>query len=121
MNTTLWALQALMSLTFLYSGVNKSIYSIRTLVDERGQTGVEGLPLFFVRFIGVSEILGAFGLVLPWALSITAWMTPLTAVLLALVMVPAAVIHYRRNEPKNILTNVVLFATGVVIAYGRFF
>ena|ERR1041384_1577085 len=119
MNTTLWVLQALMSITFLYSGINKSFYSIRTLVDQKGQTGVEHLTLPFVRFIGVSEILGAFGLILPWALGIAPWLTPLTAILFAMIMVPAAVIHYKRHEPRNIATNVILFTICVVIALLR--
>jgi len=119
MNATLWVLQALMSITFLYSGVNKSVYSIRKLVDEIGQTGVENLPPAFVRFIGVSEILGAFGLILPWGLHILPWLTPVTAALLAMVMVPAATIHYKRHEPRNVATNVVLFMCCAGITYGR--
>lgn len=119
MNTTLWVLQALMSITFLYSGINKSVFSIRTLVDQRGQTGVEHLSLPFVRFIGISEILGAVGLILPWALNIDPWLTPLSALLFAFIMIPAAVIHYRRHESRNIATNVTLFAICMFIALLR--
>lgn len=119
MNATLWTLQILVSVTFLYSGICKSIYSIRTLVDVKGQTGVENLPVPAVRFIGVSEILGAFGLLLPWGLRIAPWLTPVTAILLAMVMIPAGVIHYQRHEPKNILTNVVLFVCCGAIVWGR--
>ena len=119
MNTILWVLQALMSITFLYSGINKSVFSIRTLVDKKGQTGVEHLPLPFVRFIGVTEILGAFGLILPLALGIASWLTWVTAILFAMIMIPAAVIHYKRHEPKNIATNVTLFVICVVIALLR--
>jgi len=119
MNLILWILQALVSITFLYSGICKSIYSIRTLVDVKGQTGVERLPLPIVRSIGGAEILGAFGLLLPWALQITPGLTSITAILLAMVMVPAGVIHYQRHEPKNIVTNVILFVCCGAIAWGR--
>lgn len=115
----MWVLQALMSITFLYSGINKSIYSIRTLVDLKGQTGVEHLALPFVRFIGITEILGAFGLILPWALHIMPWLTPLSAALLAMIMIPAAAIHRKRHEPKNVATNVALFVCCVAIVLGR--
>lgn len=58
MNTTLWILQSLVAFAFLYSGINKSILSEQRLVAS-GQTGVEGLPLPLIRFIGISEISAA--------------------------------------------------------------
>jgi hypothetical protein len=51
----------------MFSSINKSIYSEKTLV-AKGQTGVENLPLTLIRFIGISEILGAIGLILPMLL-----------------------------------------------------
>lgn len=121
MNTTLWILQALMSATFIYSGINKSIFSIRKLVDEIGQTGVDGLSPSFVRFIGISEILGAAGLILPWWLKIFPILTPITAIILAVIMIPAAKIHYKRKEPRNVATNAILFSICLFIACGRLF
>lgn len=121
MNAVLWILQALVSVTFMYSGINKSIFSIRKLVYEKGQTGVENLSLPFVRFIGISEILGAVGLILPWWLNILPVLTPVSAILFAFIMVPAAIIHYKRKEPKNVFTNTILFCICIFIAYGRIF
>ncbi|GAA4794898.1 hypothetical protein GCM10023231_24100 [Olivibacter ginsenosidimutans] len=118
MNGILWILQFIVAITFLYSGINKSIYSERKLV-ERGQTGVEGLPLTLIRFIGRSEILGSMGLILPSLLHLFPVLTVISAICLAIIMIPAALIHYRRNEPKNILTNAILFLMCVFIAYGR--
>jgi uncharacterized membrane protein YphA (DoxX/SURF4 family) len=119
MNTVLWILQVLAAATFMYSGVNKSIFSIRKLVYEKGQTGVENLSLPLVRFIAISEILGAIGLILPWWLNILPGLTSVSAILLSLIMIPAAVIHYKRKEPKNVITNVILFGICIFIAYGR--
>ena len=119
MNTTLWILQAAMAVTFMYSGVNKSIFSIRKLVDEKGQTGVEHLPVPVVRFIGISEMLGAIGLILPGWLHKIPVLTPVSGILFALVMIPAGIIHFKRKEPKNVFTNVVLFCICMLIAYGR--
>ena len=121
MNSILWILQTLMFITFMYSGVNKSIFSIRKLVYEKGQTGVENLSIPIVRFIGISEILGAVGLILPWWLNILPVLTPVSAILFALIMIPAAVIHYKRKEPKNVFTNVILFCICIFIGYGRIF
>ena len=65
MNTTLWILQGLVAFVFMYSGINKTIFSEQKLVAS-GQTGVEGLPLPLIRFIGISEMLGAAGIIIPW-------------------------------------------------------
>jgi uncharacterized membrane protein YphA (DoxX/SURF4 family) len=110
-----------MALAFMYSGINKSIFSIRKLVYEKGQTGVEDLSLPFVRFIGISEILGAIGLILPWGLKIFPILTPIAAIVFALVMIPAAIIHYKRKESKNVFINAIFFCICVFIAYGRLF
>jgi uncharacterized membrane protein YphA (DoxX/SURF4 family) len=121
MNTILWVLQALMAAVFLYSGINKSLFSIPVLVHDRGQTGIENLSLSLVRFIGISEILGAVGLIAPWYFNILPVLTPIAAMLFAIIMIPAAVIHYTRKEPKNVLTNVIVFLICIAIAYGRAF
>jgi uncharacterized membrane protein YphA (DoxX/SURF4 family) len=121
MNTILWILQVVAAATFMYSGVNKSIFSIRKLVYEKGQTGVENLSIPTVRFIGISEILGAVGLILPCWLNILPGLTSISALLLSIIMIPAAVIHYKRKEPKNVLTNVILFGICIFIAYGRMY
>ena len=120
MNTILVILQTMMAIVFLYSGINKSIFSIPELVHSKGQTGVDNLPLPLVRFIGISEILGSVGLIAPWYFNILPILTPIAASLFAIIMVPAAVIHYKRKELKNVFVNVVLFSICIVIAYYRF-
>jgi uncharacterized membrane protein YphA (DoxX/SURF4 family) len=119
MNTILWILQVLMAVIFLYSGINKSFFSIPELVHARGQTGVENLPLSLVRFIGISEILGGVGLLAPWYLDIWPVLTPIVAILFSIIMVPAAVIHYKRREPRNVFVNVIIFSICIIIAYFR--
>lgn len=118
MNTVLWILQSLIAVTFLYSGVNKSIYPEQKLV-AKGQTGVEGLPISLIRFIGVSEILGAIGIILPSLLHILPVLTTISSIGFAVIMVPAAIIHYKRHEPQNVFTNCVIFVICVFIVYGR--
>jgi hypothetical protein len=73
-----------------------------------------------IRLIGLVEIVGAVGLVLPAAVHIAPILVPLAAVGLALVMVGAIVVHARRKEPMNIAVNVVLIALAVIVAWGRF-
>jgi len=85
-----------------------------------GQTGVEGLPITLTRFIGIIEILGAIGLILPVALNILPQLTAISAIGFAIIMVLAARIHYQRHEPKNALNNLILLLLCVLIAWYRF-
>ncbi len=123
MNLLLWILQILLAMVFSYSGINKSIYSERALV-AKGQTGVEGLPTGLIRFIGIAEILGSIGILLPCLINVFPLLTPVSALCLALIMVPAAIIHYKRipkskKEGNNVITNIVLFVMCLIVAYGR--
>jgi uncharacterized membrane protein YphA (DoxX/SURF4 family) len=119
MNTIVWTLQILVAAAFLYSGINKSIYSEQKLVAI-GQTGVEGLPITLTRFIGIIEILGAIGLILPVALNVLPKLTGMSAIGFAIIMVLAARIHYQRHEPKNTVNNIILLLLCLLIAWYRF-
>jgi uncharacterized membrane protein YphA (DoxX/SURF4 family) len=118
MNIFIWVLQGITAFIFMFSGINKSVYSEKTLVSK-GQTGVEGLPLMLIRFIGITEISGATGLVLPMLLNIYPKLTGISAICLALIMIPAAVIHYKRKEFKNVIVNFAIFIACFAIAYFR--
>jgi hypothetical protein len=120
MNTLLWSCQVVLALAFGYSGLCKSIYSEATLVGKKGQTGVAGLPMILIRIIGIAEILGMAGTILPWWLGIAPMLTPVTAVCFGVIMLFAAPIHYKRKEPGNVATNLVLLAIAIFTAYGRF-
>ncbi len=117
MELFIWILQALIAFVFLYSGINKSYFDEKTLV-QRGQTGVEGLPHWLIKAIGISEIFGAIGLILPMMVGRLEILTPLAAICLGAIMIPAAVIHYRRNEPKTIMINLtILIICGIVACW----
>lgn len=118
MNTALWIVQLLLAGVFLLSGVMKSTQS-RAKMAETGQTGVAGLPMPFIRFIGISEILAAIGLVAPRLSGVAPVLTPLAAIGLMIVMIPAAVIHHRLHEPRNVATNLTLFLLCVLVCWGR--
>lgn len=118
MNIAIWTLQGTIAIIFMYSGINKSIYSEQTLVSK-GQTGVEGLPTRLIRFIGISEIAGATGLILPSILDIYPYLTSISALCLGLIMIPAAIIHYKRKEHQSVVVNVVILLVCLTIAYYR--
>jgi uncharacterized membrane protein YphA (DoxX/SURF4 family) len=118
MNIALWICQVFVAIVFLYSGLHKIRYSERELV-AMGQTGVEGLPLATIRFIAVCELLGVCGLILPQLLHVVPLLTPISAVLLGIIMILAGRIHYRRGENRNVATNMVVLILCLFIAWGR--
>jgi len=125
MNIILWFLQAFLAFTFIYSGTCKLLLPIQKLV-AMGQTGIQGLPIWFVRFIGIAELLGAVGLILPWLLSLYPILTPVSAICLSFIMPFAAIIHYKRavkynlqKEMKNVMVNVMIFLLCLTVAYFR--
>ncbi|MCI0648540.1 MAG: DoxX family protein [Chloroflexi bacterium] len=119
MNIALWIVQILLAIVFLMAGVTKITQPTEKLV-ERGMGFVEDFSPNTIRLIGVLEVLGAIGVVLPALTGILPWLTPLAAVGLALTMVGAALTHLRRGEYPNIIANVILFALTVFVAYGQF-
>jgi uncharacterized membrane protein len=118
MNIVLWVLQVLLGLAFLASGVVKATRDRGQLLERMPY--VEDLSDGQVRTIGLLEIAGGLGLVLPAATGIAPVLTPLAAVGLAIVMIGAALLHVRRNEPQGIALTTVLFVGMAVIAWGRF-
>ncbi|HXO52663.1 MAG TPA: DoxX family protein [Mycobacterium sp.] len=119
MNLALWIIAIVLAVAFAGSGLMKLVVPKDKLVTA-GQGWAQDFSTTSIRLIGLAEILGAIGLVLPAAVHIAPILVPLAAVGLALVMVGAAVVHARRNEPMNIAVNVVLIALAVFVAWGRF-
>jgi uncharacterized membrane protein YphA (DoxX/SURF4 family) len=119
MNTILWICQIFLALLFFYSGLMKSTQGRERLVSI-GQTGVDGLAYPLIRFIGVTELLGALGIILPWATHILPLLTPLTALGFALIMLLAAPIHIKRKEFPAAAFNVFVFCISIWVAYMRF-
>jgi putative exporter of polyketide antibiotics len=118
MNIFLWILQGLLGAAFIMAGAMKAIQPKEKL--SANMTWVNRRTAGTVKFIGVMEILGGLGLILPWATGIATILTPLAAVGLAVIMVLAIVDHVRAKEYNVILFNVILGALAVVIAIGRF-
>ena len=118
MNTILWIAQALLSAAFLYSGICKTVLSEQQLI-AKGQTGVAGYSNATIHFIGIAEILGAAGIILPWLTGILPALTPIAALCFAIIMLLAAPIHYRLKEPRNVATNITLLLLSLLVIWGR--
>lgn len=118
MNVLLWIAQAVLAAMFVMAGVMKSTQPKEKLQPRLPY--VEDFSAGTMKFIGVVELLGGLGLILPAATGIAPILTPIAATGLALVMVGAAVTHIRRREPSGVAFNAVLFALAVLVAWGRF-
>jgi hypothetical protein len=112
-NKTLWGVQALLALLFLFAGGMKLVLPVEAM------TGPVAFPGWFLRFIGVCEILGGLGLVLPGVLRIRPGLTALAAMGLTIIMIGAVMVSaYGLGVSAAVLPAIVGTLTGVV-AYGR--
>lgn len=119
MNIGLWIVQILLALAFLMAGTLKATQPIDRLA-ARMQWVNSLRPPRLVRVIGVLEVLGAIGLILPAVTGILPWLTPVAAIGLVLTMIGAMLLHARRGETAHIAPNVVLLLLAAFIVVGRF-
>lgn len=118
MNIALWVVAVLLAIPFFISGILKAVTPKEKLAANERMAWAEDFSPNMIRFIGVMEALGAIGLIAPWATGIAPILTPLAALGLFVVMVGAAIVHKRRNEPM--VPNIVLGALALFVAVGRF-
>jgi uncharacterized membrane protein YphA (DoxX/SURF4 family) len=118
MNVFLWIVQIALAAAFVLAGVMKATQPKEKL--QPNLPWVEDFSAGTVRLIGVAELLGGIGLVLPAATGIAPGLTPIAATCLAVVMVLAATTHIRRKEPSGVAINAVLFLLAAFVAWGRF-
>lgn len=117
MNIALWIVQGLVALAFLLAGFMKTFMPLETL--KKNMTWANDLPAALVRFIGVAELLGAIGLIVPAVTGIQSWLTVAAAGGLVLVMLLAAIFHASRREYSHIGANVVLLLLAAFVLVGR--
>jgi len=118
MNILLWVIQILLALLFLFAGVTKLIWSMEDM-QEMGSPNQVQLPELFIRFIGVVEVLGALGLVLPGIFRIRKGLTALAATGLAIIMVGAIIVTIAGDGIALAITPLIVGLLCAFVAYGR--
>jgi uncharacterized membrane protein len=118
MNVFLWIVQAILAAMFALSGLVKAIQPKDKLVGK--YPWMQDVSQVTVRFIGVMELLGAIGLIVPAVTGIAPVLTPIAGTGLAVMMVLAAATHIRRKEPSGVAVNAILFVLAALVAWGRF-
>lgn len=119
LNLSLWVAQIILAVFFGMTGFAK----LTTPIDLLGQQifWVADVSPTLVRFIGLAELLGAIGLILPSLFRIMPKLTSYAALGLALTMINATAFHITRGEYSVIGLNLLLAIIAVFIAWGRFF
>ena len=116
MTYALWYVQGLLALLFLFAGGMKLVLPIEEL------TAQTPLPGSFIQFIGVAEVLGALGLILPGLLRIRPGLTPLAAAGLVVIMIGATVLTLAGVGGGDAVLALIPLVTGLLcafVAYGR--
>jgi hypothetical protein len=119
MGTALWIVTGLLAVVFLGAGTLKLVRSKEALAAG-GLKWVEDYSANQVHLIGIAEILGAVGLVLPPLVKIGLILVPIAAVGLVLVMIGAALTHAKFKEYPQVVLCIVIAALAVFVAWARF-
>lgn len=117
LNIALWIAQVLLAALFLMAGSTKLFQPIAEIAKTLPWAAE--MPAGLVRFIGLSELLGGIGLLLPSMLRIQPKLTVFAAIGLALVQLLAAGFHISRGETSVIGMNFLFLAMAAFVAWGR--
>ncbi len=113
MNVVLWTVQGLLAALFLWAGGMKLILPVEEMTKQMP------MPALFLRFIGLCEVLGALGLMLPRLLGVRPGLTPLAAAGLVIIMIGATVVMLMNVEVAKALIPLVVGLLSAFVAYGR--
>ena len=115
-NTVLWIVQGLLAVMFLFAGGTKMVMTAEQMAPPPGPIQ---LPVAFIRFIGVCELLGAIGMIVPWLTGIKPGLTPLAGVGLTIIMAGATVVNIVDGPRVAAPFTIVLGALAVTVAWQR--
>ena len=125
MNVAAWIVAGVLAALYLTAGTLKSTQPRERLEGPMPWTTSLETPQ--IRLLGVAELLGALGLVLPKLLGVVddragvlGTLTGLAAAGLALIQAGAIVLHLKRREPAVLPLNVVLMVAAAFVAAARF-
>ena len=117
MNIALWIAQVLLAAVYGMAGILKTF---QTAKAKEQMPWAKTRSDAFVRFVGISELLGAFGLILPIVTGIFPWLTAVAAVGLSLIQLLAIFSEHLPKKEYNIIpVNAILLAVSVFIIVGR--
>ena len=118
MNTILWVLQSLLAAFFLMPGYLKITGSTQKHIDSGHlKPGNSVIP---IRLLGVLELLGCGGIILPQLTKIMPILTPITSVCFCLVMASGLIVHAQKREYKMLPMLSIVLTIAAFVAWCRF-
>jgi hypothetical protein len=111
-----WIVAALLALVYLFAGGTKIARS-RAQLEQSGMTWAAGAHPAVVKLVGIVEILGALGLILPPLFSTAVFLAPLAGVGLIIVQAVAIGIHMKMGDLKSLPINISLLLLAFVAAW----
>lgn len=118
MNIALWIIQILLALLFLFAGGTKLILPVETL-RAMGSPNQIILPGLLLKFVGVCEVLGVLGLILPGLLRKRPNLTPLAAAGLVIIMIGAVALTVAGDGVAAGISPLIVGSLSTFVAYGR--
>ncbi len=113
MTYALWILQVLLGLLFIFAGGSKLVMPIEEMTRD------VAMPGWFLRGIGVCELLGGLGLILPGLFRVRTELTPLAAAGLVIIMIGATVVTATTMSVGMALVPFVVGVLAAFVAYAR--
>lgn len=120
MNVALWITAGVLSAVLLFAGLVKLVVPKQKLSGMRGAAWTDNFSAGSIKSLGVVEVLGAAGLVLPAVTGIAPILVPIAAVGVVLLMIGAAITHSRLGEISGVTANLVYLGLAAFVAWGRF-
>ena len=118
MNTALWVIQGLLSAFFIMPGLGKIGSSKeKHIADGHVKPGASIVP---IRVLGVLELLGCVGIIVPWLIGIMPILKPITAVCFCLIMAAGLLNHARKQVYKILPMLTIVLVLAAIVAYFRF-
>jgi uncharacterized membrane protein YphA (DoxX/SURF4 family) len=118
MNILLWIIQVLLALLFLFAGGTKLVLPVEVL-NAMGSPNQVHLPGLLLKLVGLFEVLGALGLILPGLFRVKTGLTPLAAAGLVIIMIGAVVLTIIGDGIAMAIVPLVVLFLVAFVAYGR--
>lgn len=115
MNIVLWIIQILLALLFLFAGVTK----LFPLMEMTPPPNSIIFPMWFLKFIGVCEVLGALGLILPGLFRRQQHLTVFAAIGLLIIMIGAVIVTIMGPGFSMVVTPLIVAVLCAFVAWGR--
>jgi hypothetical protein len=114
MTTTIWILKVAIAVIFTFTGFYK-IFLPKAKLLAKGMKGLTDLDEDLIKLVGLLEVFGVSGLILPALLNTYPFLSGISAICLSLTMIIAGWINHKHKLP--ILSNIVIFIICIIIAY----